>query len=213
MKQRSIFVMTHDSIGLGEDGPTHQPIEHLLSMRAIPNLQVFRPMDSIETAEAWDVALKTSNAPSMIVLSRQNLPTLRTHVDDNLTAKGGYILETDENPQVTLLATGSEVSLACDVKKMLNASKIACKVVSMPCWEKFDQQPKDYRDEVLSGGLRISIEAGTTLGWQKYVGLDGITFGIDTFGASAPASDLYKHFGLTTDSIAEKVLTKLNGSN
>lgn len=212
MKQRSIFVMTHDSIGLGEDGPTHQPIEHLVSMRAIPNLQVFRPMDSIETAEAWDTALKTPDMPSMIVLSRQNLPTLRSNIQDNLTQKGGYILETDANPQITLLATGSEVSLASGVKKALNDQNISCKVVSMPCWERFDQQPKTYRKTVLSGDLRVSIEAGCTLGWQKYVGSEGLTFGIDTFGASAPAEDLYAHFGLTQESISQKILSHINGS-
>ncbi len=209
MKQRSIFVMTHDSIGLGEDGPTHQPIEHLMSMRAIPNLQVFRPMDSIETAEAWDIALRTTDSPSMIVLSRQDLPTLRKNVDINHTAQGGYILSDALNPTVTLLATGSEVSIAMAIMELLKNNKISSKVVSMPCWELFDKQSKEYRQRVLSGELLVSIEAGTTFGWEKYVGLEGLRFGIDTFGASGPAPALYEYFGLTTTTITEKILTRV----
>jgi transketolase len=209
MKQRSIFVMTHDSIGLGEDGPTHQPIEHLMSMRATPNLQVFRPMDTIETAEAWDIALRTTDAPSMIVLSRQDLPTLRKDIDMNHTAHGGYILSDSLDPKVTILATGSEVSIAMDVMDLLKTYKIACKVVSLPCFELFDKQSKEYRQKVLSGELLVSIEAGTTFGWEKYVGLEGLRFGIDTFGASAPAVALYEYFGLTPEIITEKILMRL----
>ena len=209
MKQRSIFVMTHDSIGLGEDGPTHQPIEHLMSMRTIPNLQVFRPMDSIETAEAWDIALKTIDAPSMIVLSRQDLPTLRKDADVNHTARGGYVLCDASHPSVTLIATGSEVSLAMGVKDLLKQHKISCKVVSMPCFELFDKQSKEYRQKVLSGELLVSIEAGTTFGWERYVGLEALRFGIDTFGASGPAPALYEYFGLTPEIIAEKILMRL----
>jgi transketolase len=209
MKQRSIFVMTHDSIGLGEDGPTHQPIEHLMSMRATPNLQVFRPMDTIETAEAWDIALRTTDAPSMIVLSRQDLPTLRKDMDMNHTAHGGYILSDSLDPKVTILATGSEVSIAMNVMDLLKTYKIACKVVSLPCFELFDKQSKEYRQKVLSGELLVSIEAGTTFGWEKYVGLEGLRFGIDTFGASAPAAALYEYFGLTPEIITEKILMRL----
>jgi len=209
MKQRCIFVMTHDSIGLGEDGPTHQPIEHLMSMRATPNLQVFRPMDSIETAEAWDIALRTTDAPSMIVLSRQDLPTLRKDADINYTQQGGYILSDALNPTVTILATGSEVSIAMGVMELLKNSKITSKVVSMPCWELFDKQSKEYRQKVLSGELLVSIEAGTTFGWEKYIGLEGLRFGIDTFGASAPAPALYEYFGLTANTITEKILMRL----
>ncbi len=213
MKQRSIFLMTHDSIGLGEDGPTHQPIEHLMSMRAIPYLQVFRPMDTIETAEAWDIAIKTIDAPSMIVLSRQDLPTLRSSVDQNLTAQGGYILSEVDNPTVTLLATGSEVSIAIGVKALLKTHGICAKVVSLPCFELFDKQSHDYRHHVLSGKLKVSIEAGTTFGWEKYVGLEGLRFGIDTFGASGPAPDLYNYFGLTAEKITDKILTTLKGGH
>lgn len=212
MKQRSIFVMTHDSIGLGEDGPTHQPIEHLVSLRATPNLNVFRPMDSIETAEAWDIALRTPNTPSLIALSRQGLPTLRNSAEENLTKRGGYVLDDAKDPIVTLLATGSEVSLAIEVKEHLAKHHIATKVVSMPCTELFDQQSKEYRESVLSGELRVSIEAGSTLGWHKYVGGDGLTFGLDSFGASAPAPKLYEYFGLTADAISSKIIKKLEGA-
>lgn len=214
MKQPCIFVMTHDSIGLGEDGPTHQPIEHLMSLRAMPNLQVFRPMDAVETAEAWDVALRATETPSLLALSRQNLPTLRKSVDENLTAKGGYVLAGEDSATVTLLATGSEVSLAVEVKDRLEQNKnISCKVVSMPCWALFDRQPKTYRKNVLAGDLVVAIEAGTPFGWQKYVGLDGLIFGIDSFGASAPIKDLYQYFGLTVDHIASKILEKLGKDN
>lgn len=210
MKQPCIFVMTHDSIGLGEDGPTHQPIEHLMSLRAIPNLHVFRPMDTIETAESWDLALRTTTAPSLLALSRQNLPTLRQNAAENLTAKGGYALIDCDAPEVTILATGSEVSLAVQVQARLEKThKILCKIVSMPCWALFDQQSEYYRQKILEGKLLVAIEAGTPFGWQKYVGTTGLIFGIDGFGASAPAEDLYEYFGLTVEHISSKILQTL----
>lgn len=208
MKQRCIFVMTHDSIGLGEDGPTHQPIEHLMSLRAIPNLHVFRPMDTIETAEAWQIALESTETPSLLALSRQDLPTLRTDIKENKTRRGGYVLLESDDPEVTLIATGSEVSLAVQVYEALKHHNIRSKVVSFPCWSLFDSQPSLYRENVLAGKLKVVIEAGTSFGWQKYIGLDGLICGIDTFGASGPAADVYTHVGLTCDAIVAKILTK-----
>lgn len=212
MKQRVVYVMTHDSIGLGEDGPTHQPIEHLTALRAIPNLNVFRPADVVETAECWELALQAKETPSILALSRQNLPQVRlTHSDDNLCAKGGYILSpADGEAKATLMATGSEVHIALDAQKLLAAKGIAAQVVSMPCQELFDAQPKAYRDEVLGKGLiRVAIEAGISMCWDKYLGENGVMIGMTGFGLSAPAEDLYKHFGLTAQALVEAVSERL----
>ncbi|WP_422343956.1 transketolase [Parasphingorhabdus sp.] len=209
---RAIYVMTHDSIGLGEDGPTHQPIEHVQSLRAMPNMHVFRPADAIETAECWALAIKRSEGPSTLALTRQGLPPLRHDVSVNLCEKGAYSIKSAENEKrVVLVATGSEVSLAMDVATQLEANGVGAEVVSMPCTELFDAQPDDYKSELLgdSGILRVSIEAGTTFGWERYTGLDGLRFGIDSFGASAPINDLFEHFGLTADAITPQILTKL----
>jgi len=212
MKQRSIYVMTHDSIGLGEDGPTHQPVEHLMSLRAMPNLNVFRPADVVETAECWALALETKETPSVLSLTRQGVPQLRLdHTEDNLCAKGGYILrEASSEAKVVLIASGSEVEIADAARETLEASGIPTRLVSMPSTELFDAQDASYRSEVLPAGvLKASIEAGTTFGWERYTGIDGVNIGIDSFGASAPAGDLYKHFGITSDALVEAVKEKL----
>ena len=209
---RAIYVMTHDSIGLGEDGPTHQPIEHVQSLRLMPNMHVFRPADAIETAECWALAIKRSDGPSTLALTRQGLPPLRHDVSVNLCEKGAYSVKSAENgKRVILVATGSEVSLAMDVAAQLEAGGVGADVVSMPCTELFDAQPDDYKSELLGGDdiLRVSIEAGTTIGWERYTGLNGLRFGIDSFGASAPINDLFEHFGLTADIITPQILAKL----
>ena len=204
MGVRVIYVMTHDSIGLGEDGPTHQPVEHLASLRAIPNLYVIRPADAVETAEAWAVAIRQITTPSVLCLSRQNLPTLRTeHTDNNLVSFGAYVLiEPLDSRDVTLLATGSEVSIAADAAKMLAKEGIGAAVVSMPCWELFAHQTRDYQDEVLGRTPRIGIEAGVRQGWDQWLGRDGVFIGMRGFGASGPAEQLYAHFGITAEAIA-----------
>ncbi len=210
MGLRVIFVMTHDSIGLGEDGPTHQPVEHLASLRAIPNLQVFRPADATETAECWALAISSASTPSVLALSRQNLPTLRTeYVKENLCARGGYVLSDALNAKVTLIATGSEVMLAMQAQKLLAAQNIAAKVVSLPCTELFDAQDSAYRHDVLGKStLKVAIEAASGYGWQKYIGEKGIFIGMKSFGASAPAPDLYKHFGITAEEVVRQVVAK-----
>jgi transketolase len=203
MSQRVIYVMTHDSIGLGEDGPTHQPVEHLASLRIIPNLLTMRPCDTVETAECWAIAV-AAEKPSVLALTRQGLPTLRTtHTDENLCAKGAYVLaEAEGKRQVTILATGSEVSLAMEAREKLKAEGIAAAVVSMPSWELFDAQPAAYRASVLGEGtVKVAIEAASTFGWERYVGPQGAVVGMTTFGASAPAPELYKHFGITADAV------------
>ena len=206
MKQRVIHVLTHDSIGLGEDGPTHQPAEHLASLRAMPNVNVFRPADAIETAECWELALQAEDTPSAMVLTRQGLPAVRTEASaDNLCARGGYVLSSAAGAaRVTLLATGSEISIAMDAQKLLAADGIAASVVSMPCWELFDKQSETYRKSVLGAGtVRVAVEAGVRLGWDQYVGSDGCFVGMTGFGASAPAKDLYKHFNITSEAVAQ----------
>ena len=207
---RVIYVMTHDSIGLGEDGPTHQPIEHVMSLRLIPNLQVFRPADIIETAECWQIALASAHTPSVLALSRQNLPQLRETSTGNRSAQGAYrLISATAARQVVLIATGSEVEIAIKTAAALETQGIGADVVSMPSWELFNAQPAHYRAEVLpAAALKVSIEAGVTTGWQKYVH-DGITIGIDTFGASAPADVLYDHFGLTADKIVPQILARI----
>ena len=210
-----VHVMTHDSIGLGEDGPTHQPIEHLQSLRAMPGLHVYRPADAVETAECWAAAL-ANDGPSLLALSRQNLSPVRTKaVSQNLSARGAYRLKQAQSARkVILIATGSEVEIAMAVAKSLEDRGIGADVVSMPCTEAFDAQPADYREDVLPDVsnrelLRVSIEAGTTFGWERYTGLHGLRIGIDRFGASAPAADLYDYFGLTAPKITERVLAHL----
>jgi transketolase len=208
---RVIYVMTHDSIGLGEDGPTHQPIEHLQSLRAMPGLEVYRPADAVETAECWALALQ-SDGPSVLALTRQNLPPLRTAMADaNSCARGAYRLKSAGNArQLIFIATGSEVEIALAAAAELEAQGIGADVVSMPCTERFDAQPTSYRDDILPDVsnreiLRVSIEAGTTFGWERYTGLHGLRIGIDRFGVSAPAPDAYDYFGLTPGKIAARV--------
>ncbi len=204
--ERVIYVMTHDSIGLGEDGPTHQPIEQLAGLRAIPNLLVFRPADAVETAESWQLALEHTRTPSLLALSRQNLPTVRTtHTDDNLTARGAYELApADGLAKVTILATGSEVEIALKARDLLQADGIGTRVVSMPCWALFEQQDATYREATLGPGtVKLGIEAASPFGWDRYIGRDGAFIGMHGFGASAPAKDVYKHFGITPEAAAD----------
>jgi len=211
---RVIYVMTHDSIGLGEDGPTHQPIEHLLSLRAIPNLAVYRPADAVETAECWALAIADKHRPSVLALSRQNLPQLRLEAfDGNRCALGGYTLRAATAARrVVFVATGSEVHIAQGAADLLEAEGIGCDVVSMPSWENFDAQAVDYRAGVLPrDALIVSVEAGVTMGWERYTGRDGIRIGIDRFGASAPADALYELFGITAPAIAGRVRARLAG--
>jgi transketolase len=210
-----VHVMTHDSIGLGEDGPTHQPIEQLQSLRAMPGLHLYRPADAVETAECWAAAL-ANKGPSLLALSRQNLAPLRTAAaSQNLSAKGAYRLKPAEaERKVILIATGSEVEIAVAVARSLEDRGIGADVVSMPCTEAFDAQDAAYREDILPDAsnreiLRVSIEAGTTFGWERYTGLHGLRIGIDRFGASAPAADLYEHFGLTAPKITERVLAHM----
>ena len=214
MKKRVIYVMTHDSIGLGEDGPTHQPIEQLSGLRAIPNLNVFRPADRIETIECWEHALKSSKTPSVLSLTRQNLnPVRKTYPNKNLCSLGAYeVLRTNKKINLTILASGSEVNLALEVSHKLAKDKIYSKVISMPCMELFELQSKSYKNKILEETkFKISIEAGSSDCWKKYVGDNGIAFGIDEFGKSAPYKDIYKYFGLESTnikSITKKLLKK-----
>ena len=210
---RAIHVLTHDSIGLGEDGPTHQPIEHVMSLRMIPNLDVYRPVDIVETAECWELALKDADGPSVLALTRQNLPQLRTEkAGENLSARGAYRLKAAKaERKVVLVATGSEVEIAVATAALLEEQGIGADIVSMPSWAHFDAQPQAYKDDLLPHHvLRASIEAGTTFGWERYVGIAGLRFGIDTFGASAPAEVLYDHFGLTAAKIAPQIVAALD---
>ena len=214
MKKRVIYVMTHDSIGLGEDGPTHQPIEQLSGLRAIPNLNVFRPADRIETIECWEHALKSSKTPSVLSLTRQNLnPVRKTYPNKNLCSLGAYeVLRTNKKINLTILASGSEVNLALEVSHKLAKDKIYSKVISMPCMELFELQSKSYKNKILEETkFKISIEAGSSDCWKKYVGDNGIAFGIDEFGKSAPYKDIYKYFGLESTNIkniTKKLLNK-----
>ncbi|PLX35788.1 MAG: transketolase [Hyphomicrobiales bacterium] len=203
MNQRVIYVFTHDSIGLGEDGPTHQPVEHLASLRAIPNLNVFRPADAVETAEAWQAALHADGTPSLLALSRQGLPTLRAApTDENLTQKGGYVLKDAENRDVTLIATGSEVALALAASELLAKEGVKAAVVSMPCFELFYAQDQAYQDAVLGTAPRVGVEAAIRQGWDRVLGCEGAFVGMNGFGASAPAGQLYEHFGITAEAVA-----------
>ena len=205
---RSIYVLTHDSLGLGEDGPTHQPIEHAASLRLIPGLDLWRPCDMLETAAAWRYALERQNGPSALLLSRQNLPQHGGGVGRAaLVARGGYVLsDSDGKPDVVLIATGSEVSIATGARDLLAARGVKARVVSMPCTELFDRQDKAWRDSVLPHGIRrVAVEAGSTMGWYKYVGLDGAVVGIDRFGESAQGPAVMKYFGFTAEHVAEVV--------
>jgi len=209
MGQRVIYVMTHDSIGLGEDGPTHQPIEHLAMLRATPNLSVFRPADIIETAECWELALKSEDRPSVLILSRQNLPMLRlAHTSENRVARGAYLLREPEGHRaLTLIATGSEVEIAVAAAEMLEAEHgLAAAVVSMPCWELFEAEDADYRRAILGSAPRVAVEAAARLGWDRWLGENGAFVGMTGFGASAPAPDLYRHFGITPETVAAAAL-------
>jgi transketolase len=205
MRQRVIYVMTHDSIGLGEDGPTHQPVEHLASLRAIPNLNVLRPADGVETAECWELAVRADDTPSILALTRQAVPNLRTvHTGENLCAKGAYVLAETPNTRrdVTILATGSEVGLAMEARALLAGDHIQAAVVSMPCWELFAAQPAAYREAVLGSAPRVAVEAAVGFGWERWLGERGTFVGMDGFGASAPAVQLYEHFGITPAAVA-----------
>ena len=210
MHQRVIHVLTHDSIGLGEDGPTHQPVEHLASLRAMPNVHVFRPADTMETVEAWELAIRRNDGPSLLVLTRQALPALRFEAGENLTARGGYVLAEAEGPrQATLIATGSEVSLAMDARAQLAKDGIQAAVVSLPCWELFEKQEASYRASVLGTAFRVGIEAAGGFGWERILGADGVFIGMSGFGASAPAEVLYEYFGITADAVAAAVRQRL----
>ncbi|WP_372396993.1 transketolase [Azospirillum sp. HJ39] len=211
MKQRTVFVMTHDSIGLGEDGPTHQPVEHLAALRAIPNLLVLRPADAVETAECWQIALEATGAPSVLALTRQNVPTLRTeHTPENLSARGAYVLaEAEGERKATLLATGSEVSLAMEARKALQEQGIGTAVVSMPSWELFERQDDAYKASVLGTGVRVGVEAAIRLGWDRWLGDKGAFVGMAGFGESAPYQELYKHFGITAEAVVDAVKARL----
>jgi len=212
MGERVIHVMTHDSIGLGEDGPTHQPVEHLAALRAIPNLHVFRPCDAVETVECWQLALEHARTPSVLALTRQNVPQLRQGLErDNRCAAGAYELVPADGPaQVSLFASGSEVALAVEARKLLDAKGVAARVVSVPCFELLAQAPEAVRRAVIGDArIRIGIEAAVRQGWDAIIGTDGLFVGMTSFGASAPAKDLFRHFGITADSIAQAALTKM----
>ena len=217
MGQRVVFIFTHDSIGVGEDGPTHQPIEQLMGLRTTPNVVVLRPADATETVEAWKVVLERRDGPTALVLSRQNLPVLdRANLAsaDGLR-RGGYVLwEAGPSPDIILMATGSEVHIALDAGCLLTGKGVTARVVSLPSWELFDAQPAEYRDAVLlpSVKARISVEAGVPMGWERYVGVEGCAIGISRFGASAPAGELYERFGLTAQHVADEALRLLGGS-
>jgi transketolase len=211
-----VYVFTHDSIGLGEDGPTHQPVEQLMGLRAVPNLTVIRPADATETAEAWRVALSSDRGPTALALSRQKLPVLdRTAFPPADVASGGYVLWQSGNgmPDVILIGTGSEVHIALEAGKALASEGVNVQVVSLPSWELFDRAPADYRESVLPSTVRarVAVEAGTRTGWEHYVGLDGTVIGLDRFGASAPGQTNYERLGITAEAVAEAGRRLLKG--
>ncbi len=208
---RVVFVMTHDSIGVGEDGPTHQPVEHLAGLRAIPNLLVLRPADGVETTECWEIALSHPKRPSLIAFSRQDVPVARTTpIAQNLSALGAYELIGDAHAKVTFLATGSEVGIAMAAKGLLAAKGIGARVVSMPCWDLFEAQPAEYRAKVLGPGtVKVAIEAAAPMGWDRYIGADGAFVGMHSFGASGPVKDVYKHFNITPEAAADAAMKAL----
>jgi transketolase len=215
MEQPSIWVFTHDSIGVGEDGPTHQPVEHLAALRAIPDLIVMRPADANETAASWRIALESKNRPVAMALTRQNLPILDQTVypsADEGVAHGAYILvDTEGEPDIILIGTGSELSLVLDAEKKLKEKGIKARVVSMPCWKLFDDQDDEYKNKVLPPSVkaRLAVEAGVTQGWCKYVGLDGDVLGVDHYGASAPGGTVFKQFGFTVANVVSRALALL----
>ena len=211
MNQRVIYVMTHDSIGVGEDGPTHQPIEHVASLRAIPNLHVFRPADAMETAECWELAVERNNGPALIALTRQGVPALRNDAAKNQSARGGYVLSPGKgSDDIVLMATGSEVHLAMEAQSKLYAEGVSARVVSIPCMELFLNQGEKYVRSVLGKDLpKIAIEAGIRQGWDGLIGRAGGFVGMDSFGASAPGSDLFEHFGITSDAVTAKAKAML----
>ena len=217
MELRVIYVMTHDSIGLGEDGPTHQPIEHLASLRAMPNLLLFRPADAVETAECWELALANAERPSVLALTRQGVPCLRAgeggNGAENACARGGYVLReaSGGTPRVVLLATGSECAIADEARQALEDDGVPTRLVSLPCWALFDEQEPARRESVLGGGdtVRVAVEAASPLGWERYVGSAGAIVGMRGFGASAPAKDLYAHFGITADAVVAAAKARL----
>ncbi|MGJ8564896.1 MAG: transketolase [Alphaproteobacteria bacterium] len=214
MGKRVIYVMTHDSIGVGEDGPTHQPVEHVASLRAIPNLNVFRPADAMETAECWELAVSRTDGPSLLALTRQGLPALRDNASRNESARGGYVLSAGEgSDDIVLMATGSEVHLAIEAQERLSSEGISARVVSIPCMEVFLEQGPKYVRSVLGKDLpKIAIEAGIQQGWDGLIGLDGSFVGMSSFGASAPGAALFEHFGITTEAVVEKAKTLLGRS-
>ena len=213
MGERVIHVMTHDSIGLGEDGPTHQPVEHLAALRAIPNLKVFRPCDAVETLECWQLALEHSRGPSILALTRQNLPQLRLVFDEaNRCAAGAYEIVPAEGPAiVSLFASGSEVSIAVEARKLLGERGVAARVVSVPCFELFRALPAATRQEILgTARVRVGVEAAVRQGWDEIIGSDGAFVGMSTFGASAPYKELYKSFGITAEAVVQAALAELS---
>jgi transketolase len=207
MGERVIHVMTHDSIGLGEDGPTHQPVEHVASLRAMPNMTVFRPCDGVEVAECWQLAIENETGPSTMALTRQKVKSVRKdHTETNLSAKGAYVLSDAEKPKAVIIATGSEVEIAMEAQARLAEDKIAVRVVSMPSMDIFDTQTSAYQDKTLGGDLpKVAVEAGMRFGWDRWIGRDGGFVGMDSFGASAPYTDLYKKFGITAASVVREV--------
>ncbi|KJV65423.1 transketolase [Ehrlichia cf. muris str. EmCRT] len=212
MKKQVIYIMTHDSIGVGEDGPTHQPVEHLSSLRSIPNLYVFRPADAIEVLECWEIALKLTNSPSVFILSRQDVNCIRSVcIEENLSSKGAYIIrEYEKDLDVTIFATGSEVEVALKASDILKSKGLGTRVVSVPCWELFGQQDKKYIFNLLNNkSIKTALEAASSFGWHKYIGENGIFVGLENFGISAPCKDLYKHFGITAENLVSKILDKL----
>ncbi|MEO1198127.1 MAG: transketolase [Pseudomonadota bacterium] len=207
MGQRVIHVMTHDSIGLGEDGPTHQPVEHLASLRAMPNVTVFRPADAVETAECWQLALENAGGPSILALTRQSLPVIRSEPGEtNLSARGAYEVVTHDAAAASLFASGSEVSLALEARDMLARDGIECRVVSVPSFELFEAQPHGYKQMILGEApIRLAVEAAVRMGWERFIGSDGLFIGMTGFGASAPYKELYAHFGITADAIVDAI--------
>jgi transketolase len=205
------YVMTHDSIGLGEDGPTHQPVETIASLRAMPNLTVIRPADAVETAEAWEIAATAATTPTLLCLSRQGLPTVRrTHVAENMVARGGYVLRDTDGPRdVTLIATGSEVEIALTASDLLDQDGIRAAVVSAPSFKLFREQSPDYREGVRGTAPRVGIEAAVRLGWETVLERTDAFVGMTEFGASAPAGDLYDHFGITAKNVVETAKRKI----
>jgi transketolase len=211
MRLRVIHVMTHDSIGVGEDGPTHQPVEHLASLRAMPNMLVLRPADAMEVAECWEVALRHADGPSVLALSRQVLASLRADVGENRSARGGYVIAEADGPRAaTLIASGSEVAIALAARDQLASEGIKVAVVSLPCWELFAAQDEAWRASVLGGAPRFGIEAAVQFGWERWLGPDGQFIGMSGFGASAPSDALYRHFSITADAIANAVHKRLD---